>query len=54
MNDNDEQLKVSVNSIIQVEVPSFEEKIINKKPETVYLLVFKNLYNKTRWKLEKT
>ena len=54
MNDNDDQLKISVNSIIQVEVPSFEEKIINKKHETVYLIIFKNLYNKSKWKLEKT
>ena len=41
MNDNDEQLKISVNSIIQVEVPSFEEKIINKKQETIYLIILK-------------
>ena len=54
MNDNDEQLKISVNSIIQVEVPSFEEKIINKKQETIYLIILKNLYNKSRWQLEKT
>ena len=54
MNDNDEQLKISVNSIIQVEVPSFEEKIINKKQETIYLIILKNLYNKSRCQLEKT
>ena len=48
MNDNVDQLNISVNSIIQVEVPSFEEKIINKKPETVYLIIFLNLYNKKR------
>ena len=54
MNDNSEQLNITVNSIIQIEVPSFEEKIVNKKPETVYLIIFKNLYNKTKWKLEKT
>ena len=54
MNDNEEQLNITVNSIIQVEVPSFEEKIINKKPETFYLIILKNLYNKTRWQLEKT
>ena len=54
MNDNQEQLTITVNSIIQIEVPSFEEKILNKKPETVYLIIFKNLYNKTRWQLEKT
>ncbi len=54
MNDNVDQLNISVNSIIQVEVPSFEEKIINKKPETVYLIIFLNLYNKKRWQLEKT
>ena len=54
MNDNPDQLNITVNSIIQIEVPLFEEKIINKKQETVYLLIFKNLYNKTRWKLEKT
>ena len=54
MNNNEEQSNLTVNSIIQIEVPSFEEKIINKKPETVYLIIFKNLYNKTRWQLEKT
>ena len=54
MNNNEIQSNITVNSIIQIEVPSFEEKIINKKQETVYLIIFKNLYNKTRWNLEKT
>ena len=54
MNDNEEQLNITVNSILQVEVPSFEEKILNKKPETLYLIIFTNLYNKTKWTLQKT
>ena len=49
-----EKSNVTVNSILQVDVPSFEEKIINNKNETIYLILFKNLYNKSRWKLEKT
>ena len=54
MYEENEKPNVTVNSILQVEVPSFEEKIINNKNETIYLILFKNLYNKSRWKLEKT
>ena len=54
MYETNESSNIKVNSILQVDVPSFEDKIINNKNETFYLIIFKNLYNKTRWKLEKT
>ena len=47
------QPKVTVNSILQIEVPSFEDKVINNKNTTFYFIIIKNLYNKTKWKLEK-
>ena len=45
---------VIINSILQIDVPSFEDKIINGKNETIYYIILKNLYNKSKWKLEKT
>ena len=48
------QSNLTVNSILQVDVPSFEDKIVNNKSETFYLIIIKNLYNQARWKLEKT
>ena len=45
---------ITVNSILQIDVPSFEDKIVNNKNTTFYLIIFKNLYNKSKWKLEKT
>ena len=54
MNENQRQSNVTINSILQVDVPSFENKIINDKNETLYLIIFKNLYNKSRWTIEKT
>lgn len=37
---------VTVTSILQLNVDSFEEKFINNKSETVYTINIKNLYNK--------
>ena len=48
------QPKVTVSSILQLNVDSFEEKFINNKNETVYTINILNLYNKKRWSLEKT
>ena len=48
------QPNVTVNSILQLNVESFEEKFINNKNETVYTISIKNLYNKKKWTLEKT
>ena len=45
---------VTVNSILQLNVDSFEEKFINNKSETVYTINIKNLYNKKKWTIEKT
>ena len=45
---------VTVTSILQLNVDSFEEKFINNKSETVYTINIKNLYNKKRWTIEKT
>ena len=45
---------VTVNSILQIDVPSFEDKFVNNKSETFFLIIIKNLYNQSRWKLEKT
>lgn len=48
------QPKVTVTSILQINVPSFEEKYINNKSETVYTINIRNLYNNKKWSLEKT
>ena len=48
------QPNVTVNSILQLNVDSFEEKFINNKNETVYTINIVNLFNKKRWSLEKT
>ena len=48
------QSKVTVNSILQINVASFEEKYINNKTETVYTINIRNLYNNKKWTLEKT
>ena len=48
------QSKVTVTSILQINVPSFEEKYINNKSETVYTINIRNLYNNKKWSLEKT
>ena len=48
------QSKVTVSSILQINVVSFEEKYINNKSETVYTINIKNLYNNKKWTLEKT
>ena len=48
------QPNVTVNSILQINVDSFEEKFINNKSETVYTINIKNLYNKKKWTIEKT
>ena len=45
--------KITVNSILQLSVDSFEEKFINNKSETVYTINIKNLYNNKKWSLEK-
>ena len=45
--------KITVNSILQLSVDSFEEKFINNKNETVYTINIKNLYNNKKWSLEK-
>ena len=45
---------VTVTSILQLNVDSFEEKFINNKSETVYTINIKNLYNKKKWSIEKT
>ena len=54
MYEEQQKPNVIINSILQVDVPSFEDKIINNKNETIYYIIFKNLYNKSKWKLEKT
>ena len=48
------QPNVTVNSILQINVVSFEEKFINNKSETVYTINIRNLYNNKKWSLEKT
>ena len=48
------QPKLTVNSILQINVVSFEEKYINNKSETVYTINIRNLYNNKKWSLEKT
>ena len=48
------QPKVTVNSILQINVASFEEKYINNKSETVYTINVRNLFNNKKWTLEKT
>ena len=48
------QPKVTVNSILQINVASFEEKYINNKSETVYTINIRNLFNNKKWTLEKT
>ena len=45
--------KITVNSILQLSVDSFEEKFINNKSETVYTINIRNLYNNKKWSLEK-
>ena len=54
MNEIQNQPNLTVNSILQVVVTSFEDKIVNNKNETFYLIIIKNLYNKSKWKIEKT
>ena len=49
-----QQSKVTVSSILQLNVVSFEEKYINNKTETVYTINIRNLYNNKKWTLEKT
>ena len=49
-----QQSQVTVNSILQLNVASFEEKYINNKTETVYTINIRNLYNNKKWTLEKT
>ena len=48
------QPKVTVSSILQINVASFEEKFINNKSETVYTINIRNLYNNKKWTIEKT
>ena len=48
------QPKITVTSILQINVPSFGEKYINNKSETVYTINIRNLYNNKKWSLEKT
>ena len=45
---------VTVNSILTINVESFEEKFINNKSETVYTINVRNLFNNKKWTLEKT
>ena len=45
---------VTVNSILQINVASFEEKYVNNKSETFYTIIIRNLYNNKKWSLEKT
>ena len=54
MYENSRQSNVTINSILQIDVPSFENKIINNKNETLYMIIIKNLYNKSKWTIEKT
>ena len=49
-----QQSKVTVSSILQLNVVSFEEKYINNKTETVYTINIRNLYYNKKWTLEKT
>ena len=49
-----QQSQVTVSSILQLNVASFEEKYINNKTETVYTINIRNLYNNKKWTLEKT
>ena len=46
--------QVTVSSILQLSVVSFEEKFINNKSETVYTINIRNLFNNKKWTLEKT
>ena len=48
------QSQVTVKSILQINVVSFEEKYINNKSETVYTINVRNLFNNKKWTLEKT
>ena len=45
---------ITVNSILQINVASFEEKYVNNKSETFYTIIIRNLYNNKKWSLEKT
>lgn len=49
-----EEENISITSILTAEVPQFEEKYVNNKAETFYLIIIKNLYNNKKWSLEKT
>ena len=54
MSSQDEQQKITVNSILQIDIPSFENKFVNNKSETFYTIEITNLYNNKKWSLEKT
>ena len=54
MYESQNQPNLTVNSILQIDVPSFEDKIVNNKNSTFYFIIIKNLYNKSKWKIEKT
>ena len=52
---SDEQRpNITVNSILQINVSSFEEKYVNNKSETFYTINIRNLYNNKKWIIEKT
>ena len=52
---SDEQRpNITVNSILQINVASFEEKYVNNKSETFYTINIRNLYNNKKWTIEKT
>ena len=53
MSDGQKQ-NLTVNSILQVNVASFEEKYVNDKSETFYTIIIRNLYNNKKWAIEKT
>ena len=50
----EESQKITVNSLLQINVISFDNKFINNKSETVYTIEITNLFNKKKWTLEKT
>ena len=45
---------VTVNSILKINVASFEQKIVNNKSETLYKINILNIYNNKKWTIEKT
>ena len=44
---------VFINSILQIQIPSFSEKAVNQKNGTYYILNITNLYSNKKWVMEK-